>query len=85
MRSELAIIDLTTGTAQSVLHTERLIEAPNWTPDGKTLIVNGDGRLNRVSLEGDARLAEIDTGFAATSTMTMAFARWPPPCHQRPD
>ena len=64
MRSELAIFDLKTGTVQSVLQTERLIEAPNWTPDGKALIVNGDGRLYRVSLEGLAWLDHIDTGFA---------------------
>lgn len=64
MASELAIFDLKTGTAQTVLQTDRLIEAPNWTPDGKALIVNGDGRLYRVSLNGTARLDEIDTGFA---------------------
>jgi Tol biopolymer transport system component len=62
--SELVIFDLKTGTVQTVLKTERLIETPNWTPDGKALIVNGDGRLYRVSLDGQARLDEIDTGFA---------------------
>jgi len=64
LRSELAIFGLRTGTVQTVLQTERLIEAPNWTPDGKALIVNGDGRLYRVSLNGVAQLDEIDTGFA---------------------
>jgi Tol biopolymer transport system component len=64
MPSELAIFDLAEGTAQTVLRTNRLIEAPNWTRDGKTLIANGDGRLCRVDLEGAARLEEIDTGFA---------------------
>ena len=64
MPSGLAIFDLAAGTAQTVLQTTRLIEAPNWTPDGKALLVNGDGRLYRVSLEGPARLEEINTGFA---------------------
>ena len=64
MASELAIFDLKTGTAQTVLQTDCLIEAPNWTPDGKVLIVNSDGRLYRVNLDGTARLDEIDTGFA---------------------
>jgi Tol biopolymer transport system component len=64
LRSELAIFDLKTGTVHSVMQTDRLIEAPNWTPDGKALIVNGDGLLYRVSLEGAAQLAEINTGFA---------------------
>jgi len=64
MRSELAIYDLDIGAVRSVLRTDRLIEAPNWTPDGGALIVNGDGRLFRVALEGESVLREIDTGFA---------------------
>ncbi len=64
MRSELAIYDFSTGQAETVLQTERLIEAPNWTPDGRALIVNGDGRLFRVALDGSPDLVEIDTGFA---------------------
>jgi len=64
MRSELAIYDLASGHVRSVLATDRLIEAPNWTRDGSGLIVNGDGRLHRVALAGDAAMREIDTGFA---------------------
>jgi len=64
MRSELAIYDLATGQVTAVLKTDRLIEAPNWTTDGKTLIVNGDGRLYRVALSGVPQLSEINSGFA---------------------
>lgn len=64
MPSELAIFDLASGEVETVLKTDALIEAPNWTPDGKALIVNGDGRLFRVELERPALVA-IDTGFAA--------------------
>jgi Tol biopolymer transport system component len=64
MPSELAIFDIETGTVETVLRTERLIEAPNWTPDGQALIVNGEGLLFRVALDGRAELATIDTGFA---------------------
>jgi len=64
MRSELAIYDLAAGAVRSVLTTDRLIEAPNWTRDGSALIVNGDGRLFRVALAGEAAMREIDTGFA---------------------
>ena len=64
MRSELAIFDVSTGAVTTVLQTDRLIEAPNWTRDGTALIVNGDGRLFRVALDGPAELVEIDTGFA---------------------
>ena len=63
MCSELVIYDLAKGEVRSVLQTDRLIEAPNCTSDGKALIINGDGRLFRVALEAPA-MDEIDTGFA---------------------
>ena len=63
-RSELAIFDIETGQVTTVLTTDRLIEAPNWTLDSKSLIVNGDGLLFRVELDGTATLSQIDTGFA---------------------
>ena len=64
MGSSLEIHDLGSGETTVLLRTDRLIEAPNWSPDGRFLVVNGDGRLYRVDLEGSAELAEIDTGFA---------------------
>lgn len=63
MRSELAIYDLANGEVRSVLQTNRLIEAPNWTPDGKALIINGDGHLFCVALDA-AAMVKIDTAFA---------------------
>ena len=65
MKSSLEIFDLRSGETETVLTTERLIEAPNWSPDGGFLIVNGDGRLFRVELgSSEGKLEEIDTGFA---------------------
>ena len=64
MTSELCIFDVASGDVRTLLETDRLIEAPNWTPDSGALIVNGDGRLFRVALDGNPDLAEIDTGFA---------------------
>lgn len=63
MTSEVAIFDLETRHVRTVLRTDRLVEAPNWTPDGKALIINGDGRLYRVDLV-NSEMVEIDTGFA---------------------
>jgi Tol biopolymer transport system component len=63
VRSALCIHDLASGQDRVVLETPRLIEAPNWLPDGSALIVNGDGRLFRVPLDRPS-LAGIDTGFA---------------------
>ena len=64
MSSEIAIFDLETNSVQSVLKTERLIEAPNWSHDGRHLVVNGDGLLFRFALSGSANLEKIETGFA---------------------
>ncbi len=63
MSSEVAIYDLATASVQTVFQTDRLIEAPNWTADGTTLIVNGDGKLYRLNL-AQPQLVQIDTGFA---------------------
>lgn len=63
MASEVAIFRLESRTVETVLKTDRLVEAPNWTKDGKALVINGDGRLYRVDLARPA-MVEIDTGFA---------------------
>lgn len=51
------------GAVRRVHETEALIEAPNWSPDGRFLIVNGAGCLYRFDLE-NAAMHRIDTGFA---------------------
>ncbi len=54
MISRLQIWDMAQGRARVVLETNRHIEAPNWSPDGSYLLVNGDGRLFRVPLDAPA-------------------------------
>jgi Tol biopolymer transport system component len=51
MISRLQIWDMAAGHARTVLETDRHIEAPNWSPDGSYLLVNGNGRLFRVPLD----------------------------------
>lgn len=63
MRSSLEIYDLASGSVRVVLQTDRLIEAPNWDPDGQSLLVNGDGLLFRVPLAAPA-LAVVESGAA---------------------
>ncbi|MDQ3252589.1 MAG: hypothetical protein M3R15_01590 [Acidobacteriota bacterium] len=41
------------GTGQQVVYSaERHFEAPNWSPDGKSLILNSEGKLWRLPLAG---------------------------------
>ncbi|WP_298962231.1 hypothetical protein [uncultured Roseibium sp.] len=63
MKSIVATIDIATGSETIILEAERHLEAPNWLPDGDTLVVNGNGRLYRLPI-GAPSLIEIDTGFA---------------------
>jgi Tol biopolymer transport system component len=61
MRSSLEIYDMASGSVRVVLQTDRLIEAPNWDPDGQSLLVNGDGLLFRVPLDSPA-LVGVESG-----------------------
>ncbi len=61
--SNLEVMDVATG-ARTVVHTSPIsIQAPNWTPDGKTLIFNGSGKLWTFDLAARA-VAELPTGRA---------------------
>lgn len=53
-RAELFIIDVRTAEAALRFSSETLLfEAPNWSPDGKSLVINGDGRLFRLPVAAD--------------------------------
>lgn len=52
--AQLRVYDLASGRDDLVLETDTRIEAPNWTADGRYLIVNADGRLFRVPLDAPA-------------------------------
>ena len=47
--SILRILDIGTGETETVKEFPFLIEAPNWTPDGKWLVYNSGGQLYRIS------------------------------------
>jgi TolB protein len=61
--SLLEILDVETGERIVVGSSEGSWQAPNWTPDGKTLIYNANGKLYTFDL-ATRRSREIDTGFA---------------------
>ncbi|GAB3536704.1 SMP-30/gluconolactonase/LRE family protein [Pontibacter brevis] len=43
--SNLEILDVNTGDREIIYTAPNSIQAPNWTPDGKTLIYNSDGLI----------------------------------------
>ncbi|ABC91150.1 putative periplasmic component of the Tol biopolymer transport system [Rhizobium etli CFN 42] len=63
MRSSVEIYNVGTGRAREVWQTDRLVEAPNFSPDGSYLLLNGDGLLFRLPLDG-GEVVRVDTGFA---------------------
>lgn len=63
LESELVLLNVKTGKETVILREKRHFEAPNWSRDGKFLVINADGKLERVSVKGK-KLGIIDTGFA---------------------
>ncbi|QHV99104.1 TolB family protein [Spirosoma endbachense] len=45
LASNLEILDVATGNRQVIFNAPKSIQAPNWMPDGKTLLYNGDGQM----------------------------------------
>ncbi|HEV7345852.1 MAG TPA: biopolymer transporter Tol [Devosia sp.] len=62
-RSELTIIDLD-GSMKIVFVADEVIEAPNWSADGRWLVFNAGGKLFRIAATGGAP-EPIDTGHLA--------------------
>jgi len=61
--SILETVDIHTGI-RTVLHEfDYVIEAPNWTRDGRYLVYNAGGRIYTYDLDSGG-IKEIDTGFA---------------------
>jgi len=51
------------GSERKVLfEADEIIEAPNWTPDGKHLIINAGGELWSLTVDGEDDPVRIETG-----------------------
>lgn len=59
--SSLFIYDLQTGKSEMILRETRHFEAPNWAPDGKHLLINSQGKLEKIGLRGE-KLGVLNTG-----------------------
>lgn len=61
--SILETVDVFSGARTVLREFDYVIEAPNWTQDGRSLIYNSRGRLYRYDL-ADGAVHELDSGFA---------------------
>ena len=62
--SRLEVLDLQTGLRRVLAYFEaHSVQAPNWTPDGKTLIYNSNGYLYTYDL-ASGQIKVLNTGFA---------------------
>jgi TolB protein len=62
----MEILDVDTGKRTAVFRSDRPIQAPNWTKDGRFLIYNADGLLDRYEL-ATGKASKLDTGFATAN------------------
>jgi Tol biopolymer transport system component len=61
--STLETISVASTDRRVVYVAPERLEAPNWMPDGKTLLFNRNGRIEKISVTGGTPQV-IDTGFA---------------------
>ncbi|MEO0572260.1 MAG: SMP-30/gluconolactonase/LRE family protein [Bacteroidota bacterium] len=61
--SRLEVMNVETGDRKVLMTSAHSIQAPNWTPDGKSLIYNSNGLLYRYDLD-KGKVAMLNTGFA---------------------
>ncbi|MCU1530305.1 MAG: biopolymer transporter Tol [Frondihabitans sp.] len=60
-RSEIWIASTSGAPATLLFQTETiLVEAPNWSPDGRALYLNGDGKLWRLDIDDPTELHEVE-------------------------
>ena len=64
--SNLEILDVKSGSRKIIYRAPDSLQAPNWTPDGKALIYNSNGRLYRFDLTRKTP-SVINTDFAVNN------------------
>jgi dipeptidyl aminopeptidase/acylaminoacyl peptidase len=59
--SNVELLDVETGARRVVYHVDDSIQAPNWTSDGKRLLMNRNGRIYSFDL-ATRTISDVDTG-----------------------
>ena len=59
--SDIELLDVNTGVRRTIYRAEDSLQAPNWTPDGRRLVYNHNGRMFSLDL-ATCESAPIDTG-----------------------
>src|ERR1043165_5418920 len=59
-RSKIAVYDVAAKTSRVIFTADQVWEAPNWSPDGKALLVNSGGKLYRLAPEGSGPPQKIE-------------------------
>ena len=60
--ARLITMDVDGSDERVLLEADEIIEAPNWTPDGRHLIFNAGGELWSIPADGSGPAVKIDTG-----------------------
>lgn len=61
-RSTVTIYDTVSKVTREVYTHDDVMEAPNWSRDGRFLLVNTGGKLYRLPIDGPAKLDPIEVG-----------------------
>ena len=64
--SDIQLLDLTTSNSTIIFQSPKSLQAPNWTPDGKTLIYNCEGLLYKYDLKKNIP-SLLNTGVATNN------------------
>lgn len=59
-RSSIVVFDMQKRAMQTIHKADQLIEAPNWSKDGKHLLVNSNGSLWRIAPDGAGGLQRVE-------------------------
>jgi len=66
VRSRVTVYDLKSKSTKVLYTADHLVEAPNWSPDGKYLLINTGGRLYRLPVKGkhpQPELVNLDAAY----------------------